>query len=568
VLALADLNGCYLFESPRVASQLAALTASDDNDAPLNRAEPQTADVGVIDPDSSQTTPSTSHDDEPGRDKLVERLSRGTEIERMAAVAALGRIGELDALVTARNDPSWRVRLEVAKSLRAFPERKASALAAQLLNDASGEVRREVVTSLTAWPLERSGPLLIDSLENAAYRTRQAASEHLARVWPPAQAFPVGSSAKVRAEQVAELRRQWTHQFGDVDREALARSQSNAKHQQVLDSESLQAARHLLNVVAAADAPGARSAAEQREAIAGLVALGPERIAVMEHLTLDEGVRLPKVVYDEVLSQDGGVFLALAELDSDDLAERRHAATRLEHLIAAQPLPRLAVARLAELGVMETDAIVWHGMLSAVVGRRDEPAARLALAGLVHPSAEVRRRACRHLEFHADPAHEPALRAALEDPDSSVVICAIRALAQPGRATETAPLERLLAAPDRAVQFEAAAALARLESPAGHAALARLTRDVDARLRRRAAIVMGELGDPQHTAALIGLLDDPQLGVRQAALDSLSKLAADADINVANGSTHGAALSTDDRIRRWKQWWQRGARQSQSRAKS
>jgi HEAT repeat protein len=186
--------------------------------------------------------------------------------------------------------------------------------------------------------------------------------------------------------------------------------------------------------------------------------------------------------------------------------------------------------------------------LQAISHNTDEDAGRLALAGLSHPSAEVRRRACVHLGEHFEQSYAPALIRVLSDTDTNVSRAAVQALAEAESLGDPQPVTALLTSHDKLLRVEAATTLARLGSTEGPAALERLAFYPDLNIRREAAEAMGRLADPQYTATLVRLLDE-RVDVSRAALGSLQQ------VTSTDGPEIASLASPTERIGQWKRWW-------------
>jgi HEAT repeat protein len=247
---------------------------------------------------------------------------------------------------------------------------------------------------------------------------------------------------------------------------------------------------------------------------------------------------------------------ALERLASADVTERREAASQLAELSRGRPSGPLLTQRLAELAVAEPDELVWQSVLTAVADDAGEPSIRLAYAAVSHPSAEIRRRACEHLAAHPSPDHAKILVPTLEDRNEAVVRAAVRALSAAGRLDDTRPLLRVLRTTNEYLRLEAAAALVRLGDPTGHsrgaAALEGLAYSADPKVRCQVALAMGETAEPTFVPTLIRLLDD-RPAVCRAALDGLSKTVGQ-DVSALQD---GAPVGTSQRVRRWRQWFDR-----------
>ena len=352
--------------------------------------------------------------------------------------------------------------------------------------------------------MELAGPILLSAMGRDGFMTRKTAAAQLAARWPPAGEFPVEGPATRRAEVLDRLQTRFRQEFRTVDQAIQSR---------------------------AGDRSGRRATAEEvarveqllrQHDLRGLAQVGPPLVSALEQLVFDRQQTLPEEIYSELLPPQYPAFAALEQLRSKDLVQRRRAAEQLATLAAAQPLGRLAAARLEQIAAAEPDALVWRSILVAVAADPSEASIRLACAAVGHPSPEVRRRACEHLAAHPEPQHARVLLPVLKDESHSVVCAAVRALGMLGRLNDTEPLRRLAVTTNEQLQIEVAVALARLGDPTASAALERLTYSKDPLVVRQAALMMGELGDPAFTPALVRLLDGP-MTVCRAALESLPK---------------------------------------------
>ncbi|MGH7138394.1 MAG: HEAT repeat domain-containing protein, partial [Pirellulales bacterium] len=351
-----------------------------------------------------------------------------------------------------------------------------------------------------------------------------------------------------RAEMLAALRKQWSEQYGAASLAAVtagARAASIAATAPI--GERIERAAELVQRLQEAPASGSRAAA----ALRSLAAFGPDLPAVLERLIEERHIVLPDAVYHEVLPAFGKTFVALDELASPDVQERRRAANQLAALADETPLGGLAVMRLSELGANESDTLVLNALFRAISSDAREPAIRLAYAALGHGAADVRRMAADYLAAHPSPEHARLLLEALNDTNYAVVLASVRALGHRGMLNDPAPLEHLLTTTDRRLRLAVANSLAQLGAASGPQSLQLLSKDSDAETRLKAAQLMGELGDRRYMETLIGLLDDDTLGVRLAALAALCQVAGrDVAADAENPPT-----STLDRIERWKRWW-------------
>jgi len=480
---------------------------------------------------------------------LEQLLDDPGEVIRAGAVAALATAGAPRTVLEAADDKSWRVRLEVARALADHSTPAAATTARRLIDDPSSAVQCQTIASVAGWPREQAGPILLAGLEKASYTTRREAARHLAVLWPEAAEFPVDGPPERRAEVLARLRDRLRDEIGRHEPAGPDVPGAGAVEPAV-PPVSPQTIAYAQGLVAALSAPGIPEPA-RRQSIASLRGLGPELVATLEQLSVDRGAVLPEAVYRDVLPPCAPVFRALDRLVSEDVAARRAAARELAKLAGRRPLGRLAVARLAAVALVETDSLVWQGVLDAIAVDSGEPAARLACAAIRHPSPEVRRRACEHLAAHGglDRDRTALLREALHDESPLVVRAAVRALAARGRVEETDSIKRLLLVTDERVCLEAATALCRLGDPSGPPALERLSYSADHTVRREVARTMGQIGDPSLAPSLVRLLDD-QHDVRTAALEALPQVVGRDVAEVGGGSPPSVA----ERVESWKRW--------------
>jgi HEAT repeat protein len=162
---------------------------------------------------------------------LRQLLTDRGEMVRKAAVSALAASGAEDLVISAKGDPSWRVRLEVAKALAQYSDPQGIAAAGQLLTDPSPAVQQQVVASVGQWPLRQSGPILLETLGKESYQTRRAAAEQLAARWAPATEYPVEGDPRQRAEALARLEGRFRREIGFADPDLLAGAGNPSRRQ-------------------------------------------------------------------------------------------------------------------------------------------------------------------------------------------------------------------------------------------------------------------------------------------------------------------------------------------------
>jgi HEAT repeat protein len=438
-------------------------------------------------------------------------------------------------------------------------------LAKQFLGDASLEVQREAVRSASKWPVDKSGAVLFLAIESPSYQTRKDAATRLADCWPEAAGFPIDAPAPRRAELLADLQTKWNQQFSNVDQAAIAAAAkptvSKISPQQVQEISAL--------VDRLADRRA--SPADQAPAIDSLMAMGEELPPLLDAMLAEENRPLPPQIYRDVLPHCGKEFEYIQQMTDGSLTVRRAAVAALSKQSEGKILPIVAIARVKELLLSETDPVMWLQAFKIVDHDPRESAALLAAAALSHPAPEVRRRACAYFATYPDPARTESLVAALSDKNVSVLHAALQALAESSRPADVSPVEELLAHPDHALHLDAALALARWHVESGRAALERMAADDDPQLRRKTVQAIGKLGDPVLIATLIKQLDDQQ-DVRRAALISLCTLTGqDTSPNstvgvqsasyAAPGDSEGSSATLAEQAEKWKDWYTRQNRQ-------
>jgi HEAT repeat protein len=481
--------------------------------------------------------------------QLEKLLVHQPDLIRAKAILALAELGARDKVDAAASDSAWRVRQAVAETLASHPDAAAMEIARKFFKDSSSEVQKQTIASLEKWPLPVAGPMLLTALETSHFQPRKMAAEQLTRRWPAASTYSIDAPAERRIEMQAALKQQWSIQFGSSEvLQASYTAPAVPKASQAALPPSparVEAARQLLARLASDLVPSAARTAALQE----LADFGSELEPTLAIIAVQPGQTLPEIVYREILPRHSPSFVALDRLTSTNVDERRRAADRLREIAQLTPLSSLALSRMAELGIRESDALVWRSMLLASGSDASEPAVRLAYAVISHPSPEIRRMACDYLNAHPNPAHAPALLPALADDNPAVVHAVVRALGHPGVLGDPRPLEQMLVTPNKSLRVEIAISLSQLNAPSGPPALERLAHDTDAEIRRRAATAMGQKPNPIYTPTLMGLLDD-MLGVQQAALTSLPQV-----VGFDVSRTPDPPATSSEQVSRWKKWW-------------
>ncbi len=508
---------------------------------------------------------------EEAKETLSNLQKHDSEIVRMAVVGALAELGADDLARASASDKAWRVRASVADMLGRAAKRRADGtptpeeivLARQLVHDPSAEVHQRIVAAVQSWSLEQAGPVLLAALEDSGYQAKKLAAEQLAQRWPAARGYSVDLPKDRREAAIADLKKKWHESVGKKTDDVRLASHTTIVRVEVEETPQAITPERIDRVAELAKQLGNSSqgtGSGAQAALGELKGMGSELVPLLERLLREQRVKIPSVIYHEVLPSQGAEFVAVDQLSARDVAERRRGAERLARLAIDQPLNDLTIERMSEIGSAEGDVLVCRSLLSALAHESSEPATRLAYAALSHTSGDIRRLGCEYLTDHPKASHAQVLLPALDDGDTTVVLAAARALGRSGALADPTQLERLLTTSNKPLRLEVAISLARLKAPTGPVALVRLAQDQDMEIRRQAAAAMGLVPDRSYTATLIGMLDDG-LGVRGAALSSLVKVVG-RDIGVEDA---GASPTMQEKIARWKRWWEREqAHQSES----
>lgn len=486
---------------------------------------------------------------------LEEATKSSSMIVRAAAVRSLATAGRLDLALQSSGDTAWQVRLAVAEVLPKDPDLKSVEVAKGLLEDRSPEVQRQVLLSIDAWPIAKSGPLLFDAMEKFGFQIRQVATDQLGKQWEPARRFPRHAPGEVRQRAMVQLRTEFQQEYGHLMDARFKNADGKEKSQNPAPVDPQLVAR-VKRLIAKHEDPRCASA-DRYQLRQEILNLGPDSMAVLEHLVFEKGEELPEAFYTTVLPELDPTFDILYQMqakttESEKPLSRRRAASNLIRLTAEREPSRLALDRLAEQMLQETDTLVWRSVLIALANNESDSTLQMVRIAVGHTSPEIRRRACQWLAAHPRPDDFKLLKPALDDPDPSVKLAAVRAVVAGGNLGDTKevePLKELLRDSNEELRIEVAYALAAFGDEQGPQTLKELTRSRDANVRQKAVEAIGQLEDPRYASLLISLLDD-QLNVRRAALGALPKTVGH---DVPAAGDHQPRTASEI-IARWKEW--------------
>lgn len=470
---------------------------------------------------------------------------------RMAAVQTLGEIGdeELQFVLPAASDESWQVRREVASVLAKEASEETRQVAIKLLDDQSAAVQRAIVDAAASWPLEYAGEIWLKAMESEVYLVRKAATELLISNWRTAASFPLsdfldrGSDRNGSPQDtLTELKQAWYDEFKSVGQELIGRvAIQNATS--TPDPRLVARVVELLKLWEVHE-PSA-------DEMTALLELGPALLPILEFLALDQKQVLPESFFTSVLPKHEPIFADLAGLSNADVGARRQAATLLSERINKDGLPRLALARLAEIILREDDPAIWRRVMTAIQGDSRDEALRIAATAATHPDAKLRVLGCQLLGKSRRSSYVELLVKKLDDERTEVVISAALALGQIDDVGQVRPLEKTLNTTELEVQLAVAESLARLGSPSGALVLRKIGRESSPAWRTKTASAMSRTGDSAFLGDLIQFLDD-EPSVRRAALDGLRLLSG---IPEAAPGAETESLPEREIIQRWKGWY-------------
>lgn len=499
----------------------------------------------------------------------------GSEAALSMLKAAMGKQGELyrthgvvgyaiagceDEVLKAAEDGSWRVRMEVAESLRLFDSPEARSIAARLLEDPCPQVQVAAVESIAQWPFEKSAPMLFDAMHSASAKTRIVATTRLGEHWPGTipgknpgeerhlvREFPAQGLAEERRLAMEELEPLFMAQVGhggafDMAEAALLAQGADGQPTPEMLARVQQQLERLQSI----------DTVDQADAAAALAEMGPSLTHALEHLFFNERRPLPEAVYTTVLPKTDPLFDIVDRLTMTDVSLRRKASRELVDWSRTKRFSRLALHRISILCLHETDSLIWTYYLAAIRYDARPEALSIAYTALESTSDDLKCRACEYLESCPDTAHEPYLAAVLEDRTAPVVRAAVRAMGAMPEIQDRRPLQGLLTSTNDGIRAETAIVLALHGDAEAKRLLPALAYCPDEHIQKRVAEVMGRLGDPQYTATLIRLLDGRDF-VRRAALESLPLVVG----HDWGEPPVGVQSTTTRRIDQWKTWYAR-----------
>ncbi len=351
------------------------------------------------------------------RDALRRIAAKPAETLRNAAVDALAH-WSLDEIKPYLDDESPIVRRTAVTLLGRWESGEAAILLDGVLADSDLDVQRKAVAATTTWSDEFALPVLLSGLKNAAVRTRRECLDELRRRTGFEEPFPVTGEAEERSQAVADL---CTVHGWPIDRlTAFRLATTKPTTPSTEPPTDLQAT---LTQLSAADVDPA-----QRDALLkSLRESGSNAVPAFEAFCLAHPGRTADLIAAEVLPELSPAFAALKELNSDDVATRRHGASRLAELGRSATLNPVVLQRLHALLTHEQDGLVWRQAMAAIAADATPGADDIALLAANNSWPDVRRLGCEYAGRHCRAEHAAWLLPLLTDGNDAVRLAAIDA---------------------------------------------------------------------------------------------------------------------------------------------
>ncbi|MDR3197472.1 MAG: HEAT repeat domain-containing protein [Planctomycetaceae bacterium] len=494
---------------------------------------------------------------------IKQKLHDSVASNRAKAAEALRKLGCLEEVFPMADDQDSNVRLEVVKAFANRCSPQTVALARRMINDYYEKVRLATLEALAQWSLEESGLILLEAAKSQHVSTRRQALEILAKHGIAVKDLNPLDLPKNQTEQYERLVRCFHEAVGSSEvhfregrGDGFFPSEQNRPNDLILDE-----IRYCLNDWQRPDC----SPEERKEIRNRFTSFGEQLLPALNYLYEFERRKIPKSL-DSVLAESNPVFEWIVQLKSDDMSERRKAASALARWSSVRGADRLALRRIEDQANHQTDFFVLGSLLEVIRKSDSELAKQLAATLLRSESLKLRSLACEIFQEFGDGHDLPKLMELLGDPNWKMFQSSLNAVLgiferaefrdfEGERAEIIEKLESRLLRGDMRFQLEAAAALHRLGDPVGEETFRRLALSSDSRIRCEVAQKVAELGDTVFIPVLIYFLDDRSSSVRMLALSGLPKLAGE-EIEILDfGRFYSNETSvTQQKITRWKKW--------------
>lgn len=498
--------------------------------------------------------------------ELQSVLSKGTDPERVAAIACLAQQG-IDAVLPYAHDDSPRVRAAVATALGKHPSATAVAALGELLTDRASDVQLAALHagSSDAWKDFGRVSLWLHSLRVGSLSARKAALSRLREEWGREPYFPLEGSFEERDAAVRRLALEHGVSSDLLATFAGAERKSDSPAAPTLSQDAVrEMVRNFLH------ASPERSAEALLDQLKSLEAAATPIIE--QELQGVSGSRADQIFRDVLPRRHAG-YAALAGLEHSDVVRRRRSAHELLEFSQRSSLSPCLLKRLSQRMVLEQDRQVWQDVLGSILPDALPEAAQIALVALNSPWPDIRQLGCEYFERHPQPEYAAWLLPKLRDADHQVRVRTIRLLARCGNpaALDGYPddasspgLRGFLTQSDQQLRWEAVVAMSRLGDAQAAQELIRQTYDPHPRQREQAVAAIGETGQARFVEPLLRRLwTENDLGVQVALLKSLDQLT---PLDERPGLAPGASIG--DKINGWARWWEERQRQRTATAAS
>lgn len=489
---------------------------------------------------------------ETARGELLAVMEKGTDPERVAAVAGLSQGGNGELLRFAR-DKSAVVRAEVARQLAKFPSRSAAVTLAEMLTDQSPDVQLAALAAFdrAEWQNQGRMSLLLQTLKVGVLRTQISALASLRKEWGTEPEFPLNGTAAERESAVRRLSLE--HEVSTEVFTAFASKQEVPEKSQVPDgSLSPDDVRRMIR----------EFLSSQSATSDDLSQLDAACVPIIEQELHHAAGPRAEDVYRDVLPKWHAGYAALVSLRAQDPVFRREAARELRLTAERGSLSPALLARLSKLMTTEQDRQVWQEILTAIQPESVPEAARIALIALNSTWPDLRSLGCGYFELHPQPEFAAWLLPRLQDTDRQVRLRTVQVLGACGNPAaldgyrddeQSIGLRPLLASSDNELRWATVLAMSKLGDPQAAQELIRQSYDPHPRQREQAVVAMGETGQRRFLEHLLRRSwTESDRGVQAAILKSLELL-----VPPAERPGLAADAPIGDKIRSWAEWWER-----------
>lgn len=495
------------------------------------------------------------------RQELLKTAQRETGRPRALAVQALAQHSVQDVLKFSR-DPSGDVRSAVARSLVNHPSDETAIALRPFFSDTHPDVPETALTTIQAWPLEWRLPLLLDAVRSGSLMTRQTAVFALRDAIPDLPDLPIDGRPEERDQAVQQVAQ--AHQIRLDLWVTTSERHLAAMVTQADDEARAMVLREVLRQYLTA-APQTLEATESWDRLLQL-ATGTDLAAIEPVLIEEQGKPGVETIRKELLPRISPAYAALQDLESRDVNQRRRGARALFQSTEQKPLSSGLLMRLRELLTYEQDQQVWQVCLAALQPDAHTEAGPIVLLAINQMWPDIRRMGVEVVSRHPSPEAAVWLMPLLSDPQRSVRLAAIRAVAACGNpvavtglpAANGAPavtgLRNIMTETYEELRLAAVVSSAVLHDEQAIQELTRLSQHATPSVRDFAAQAMARTGDPRFVDTLIRMAwtesADP---VKLSILKSLDALT---PVERRPAELVGLAVtaSIDDKIKAWARW--------------